>query len=291
MIGWLSEIFAIPEMVRDANEDPRFINNFKEQLRLNRKPPFSVGKFATAFMAAYLWAQVFMIAIPETEVFGINWKSLHWLIPFVVALGVWTVGNCGRQQGPFRHCLVFAYLAYPIRFIVYDEVWWLTITVVVSAWIFDRYSKEWLLTPPKRRSMKRRVATLYICCCIYLALFGSYIVFNSKITDSDGDEVPVYEAIRNAFKSEIWKDLKQSLSDSWTYAQHHGFYETWKQIVVQLDTDGEQNAYKVRKSADVIFISYILILKRFIGIGSAPDRITVGNHRCVPTTIQRESSR
>lgn len=252
MIGWLCEIFTIPEMVRDANEDPRFINNFKEQLRLNRKPPFAVGKFASAVMAAYLWSQVFMIAIPESEHLGISWKFLHWLVPFVVALGVWTVGNCGREHGPLRHCLIAAYLAYPIRYILYDEVWWLTATVVVSALAFDHWSKQWLLRPPKRRSMKRRVATLYFCGCLYLALFGSYFIFNGKITDSDGDEVPVYEAMQNAFKSAWWLDLKQSLGDSWAYARHHGFYATWKQIIEQLDTDGEQNAYKVCKTSDIV---------------------------------------
>lgn len=239
-------------MVRDANEDPRFINNFKELLRVNRKPPFSVGKFASAIMAAYLWSQVFLIAIPQSEHLGISWNFLHWLVPFVVAIGVWTVGNCGREQGPLKHCLIAAYLAYPIRYILYDEVWWLTTTVVVSALAFDYYSKAWLLRPPKRRSMKRRIATLYLCCFLYLSLFGSYFVFNSKFTDSDGEEVPMYEAIQNVFKSSWWKDLKQSLGDSWTYVRHNGFYETYKQILEQLDTDGEQNAYKVCKTFNII---------------------------------------
>lgn len=279
-------------MVRDANEDPRFIDNFKEQLRLNRKPPFAVGKFASAVMAAYLWSQVFLIAIPESEHFGISWKFLHWLVPFVVALGVWTVGNCGREQGRLRHCLVAAYLAYPIRYILYDEVWWLSITVVVSAFAFDHWSKEWLLTRPKRRTMKRRIATLYFCGFIYLALFGSYFFFNSKITDSDGEEVPVYEAMQNAFKSAWWLDLQQSLGDTWAFLQHHGFSETWKLIIEQLDTDGEQNAYKVYKTSTLILsFRLIIIVNRFKGIGSASNCITIGNYRYIPKTIQRESSR
>lgn len=138
-----------------------------------------------------------------------------------------------------------AYIVYPIRFLVYDEAYWLSAVVVASALAFDYYSKEWMVAKPKRRSLKRRVATLYFCGLIYLMLFASYFYFNGKITDSDGDEVPVYEALTNAFKSPWWTDLKQSLADTWAYAQHNGFYATWKQMIDLLDADGEQNAYKV----------------------------------------------
>lgn len=196
-------------------------------------------------MAAYLWSQVFMMAIPGIEVAGINFKHLHWLVPFVVAVGVWTVGNCGREQGPLKHCLLAAYAAYPIRFVLDEEVWWLTVVVFVSALAFDHWSKQWLLHPPKRRKMVRRVATLYVCGIVYLSLFGSYFYFNGTITDADGEQVPVHEAVSNMFKSEFWSDLKESLGQAYRQAQHIGFYETWKQIYAQLDTDGEQNAYKV----------------------------------------------
>lgn len=169
-------------------------------------------------------------------------------IYFVQLKGVWNVGNCGREQGKLWPCLVAAYLVFPLRYFVYDETYWLSSVVVASTLAFDYFSKEWLITPPKRRSLKRRVATLYVCGFIYLTLFASYFYFNGKITDSEGDEVPVYEALTNAFKSPWWTDLKSSFEETWRYAQHNGYYETWKQIIDLLDADGEQNAYKVRSS-------------------------------------------
>lgn len=91
MVGWIGDIFVIPSMVREANENPVFIEKFKEQVRLNRKPPFSVSKFCSSLMVGYLWAQVFMIAIPDFEFMDINWKFLHWVVPFVVALGMFSL--------------------------------------------------------------------------------------------------------------------------------------------------------------------------------------------------------
>lgn len=88
-VGWIVDFFKIPEMVRDANEDPEFISKFKDKLREHRKPPFSMIRFSGAFMVAYLFGQMIMIAIPEHDFGGINWSFLHWLIPFGVSLGIW----------------------------------------------------------------------------------------------------------------------------------------------------------------------------------------------------------
>lgn len=74
-------------MVRDANEDPSFIEQFKQRIRENPKPPFSMTRFTGAFMIGYLFGQLVMISIPETEFGGISWNFLHWTIPFAVALG------------------------------------------------------------------------------------------------------------------------------------------------------------------------------------------------------------
>lgn len=151
----------------------------------------------------------------------------------------------GREKGCIGHCLLAAYIAYPVRYYVYDETYWMTIMLVVSAIAFEMFSKEWRREPPKRNSTKKRIAYLSTAGLIYLSLWGSFLYFNGKITDTDGDEVPVSEAIYNFLGSPWWTDLKTTLNDTWQFAQHNGWYETWKQILDTLDVDGEQNAFKV----------------------------------------------
>lgn len=86
-IGWIGELFKIPEMVRDANDDPEFIEKFVHALRTTPKPSFSTSRFLFAVMVGYLWAQLFLLAIPQDKFGGIDWSYLHWLVPFVAALG------------------------------------------------------------------------------------------------------------------------------------------------------------------------------------------------------------
>ncbi|GAB0100247.1 DnaJ homolog subfamily C member 22 [Sergentomyia squamirostris] len=244
-VGWIGEIFKIPEYVRDANDDPIFVKEFNEKLKKHRKPPFTTSRFTGAIMMSYVFMQVAKIAIPEEEFAGIDFSFLHWALPFFSALGVWLSGNIGREKGCLWHCLLTAYAVYPIRFWIYDEDYWMLIVIIASACAFDAWSKEWRLSRPKRRGVCKRFMYLSFAICLYSSLWVSFLYFNGKIQDSEGDEVPVHEAIRNFLTSPWWVDLKQTLHDTWRFAQHNGWQETWRQIIDQMDADGEQNAYKV----------------------------------------------
>lgn len=87
LVGWSHDFFRMPELVRDANDDPKFIEKFKANIRKHQRPPFSTNKFLAQIMISYLWCQVFLMAIPDDEFHGYNFNFLHWLIPLVVAVG------------------------------------------------------------------------------------------------------------------------------------------------------------------------------------------------------------
>lgn len=74
-------------MVRDANEDPVFIEKFVNTLRKHRKPEFSTVRFLFGIMVGYLWGHLIMMAIPQDRFGGIDWGFLHWFIPLSSALG------------------------------------------------------------------------------------------------------------------------------------------------------------------------------------------------------------
>lgn len=96
-MSWLSDLFSIPEMVREANADPRHVEKMRLLRAANERPPFTVGGFFNSLMVAYFWAQLFMVAIPDVEVWSVNLSFLHWLVPLVVALGMYmfVVLKCG----------------------------------------------------------------------------------------------------------------------------------------------------------------------------------------------------
>ncbi|XP_035433234.2 dnaJ homolog subfamily C member 22 isoform X2 [Spodoptera frugiperda] len=245
VIGWLGEIFRIPRYVREANNDPQYVEELARRVIQNKKPPFSMNRFTGMLMVGYSWAQMTMFAIPPDSFWGINLRYLNLLIPVALALGVWTVGNIGNEEGSLKWPLLGAFAAYPIRYYVFDDSIWFTIMLLASACAFDSYSKRWRRTPKKKTHNVKRVSILAVCACIYLSLWCSYLYFHGTITDSEGDEVPIYEALHHFFTSPWWLDVKQCIAETYQYAQHHGWYEVWKQIIDLSDPHGEQNAYRV----------------------------------------------
>lgn len=144
------------------------------------QPPFSVSRFISAIMVAYFWGQLIMMAIPEDEIYGINWNHLQWLIPLGVGMGrlnlkttkkneiisafiensfifyfvgVTVVGNIGREKGKPWIPIAVAYISYLVRYQIYDENVWFTLMVFSSATAFDSYAKEWRRERPKKRSL------------------------------------------------------------------------------------------------------------------------------------------
>lgn len=133
------------------------------------------------------------------------------------------MGNIGREKGKPWLTIAASYCSYLTRWSFPDENVWLTVMVFCAALTFDTFSKEWRRTPRKKKSLVRRVSVLLVCAMLYVALWSSYFYFNGKITDANGDEIPVHEALHHFFTSPWWTDLKQSLYDTYQYAQHHGW--------------------------------------------------------------------
>ncbi|ALC49195.1 wus, partial [Drosophila busckii] len=272
-IGWLSEIFMIPQYVRDANEDPVFVQQYVAKLQLYARPPYAAKRFLGQIMIGYLFGQLLASAIPPNPLFGLDMSFLHWLIPVGVSLGVWLVGNVGRECGVWWHSLLAALAAYPMRYLIYDETYSLLLTALVSAWAFDVLSKQWRRTPPARRGAAERTLKFTGALCIYFSIWGCVVFFNGTITDEDGGEVPLHEALHNFLASAWWTDLKQALLDTYNYAQHHGWYETWREVFESMDVDGERNAYKVLGVSATASQSEITAAYRKLSKENHPDKV------------------
>ncbi|XP_011160116.1 dnaJ homolog subfamily C member 22 [Solenopsis invicta] len=271
--GFLRDIYRIPAYVADANDDPAFIEDFKRKVRANRKPPFSGVRFAAETAVAYLWAELFNSAIPQEEIYGINFRHLLILIPAVVALGVWVVGNIGREQGSIWAALVTAYLFYPTLYYIGDDTMWIFLMVVISSLAFDSFSKQWRLKPRKKRSFIRRMTYLSLAVMVLFAVIGSYLYFNAIITDSEGEEIKLSEAVQHFLTSPIWTEFKASLEATWNQARHQGFWATWAQLVDLTDPRGEINAYKVLGLSQTASQNEVTARWRTLSRDNHPDKI------------------
>lgn len=85
--AWVFEFFKIPKYVREANEDPIFVEEFRKRLQTQERPKFSLRRMFFEFIVGSLFASTARNAVPIEEVNGINWSFLLWLTPLANAIG------------------------------------------------------------------------------------------------------------------------------------------------------------------------------------------------------------
>ncbi|KAK0180855.1 hypothetical protein PV327_003192 [Microctonus hyperodae] len=272
-LGWIRDFFKLSSYVDDVNNEPNYIERFKLQVKQNKKPSSSTVRFIGQIITGYLWAELLWMAIPQDEVYGINFRPLIILIPAAIALGVWVVGNVGREQGTIWAPLICSYGTYPTMYYISDDNVWLSVMVVAACLGFDTFSKQWRLKPRKKRSLSKRCFIFIMAIALYLALFTSYFYFNAVITDSDGEEIKLSEAVKHFFRSPMWLDLKSTLWATWDQMKQQGFWSTWRQLIDLSDPHGEINAYRVLGLSQTASQSEVTAKWRSLSKEHHPDKV------------------
>lgn len=130
-----------------------------------------------------------------------------------VFLGVWFVGNIGRECGAFWIPLISCYLLYPTLFYLEDSTLWISAMSSISAWIFDSFSKRWRLSPRKKLSLKKTITIVLVVSTIYYGAWASYFYYNATITDSEGEEIKMSEVVNLLFKGSTWLEAWVIITD------------------------------------------------------------------------------
>lgn len=242
--GWIRDIWRIPEYVRDANNDPKYLEQLATLMRKESKPNSGFVRTSATIIIADILGYLAVNAIPvellpkDSYVYPILTAIFA---PLGVAIGVYLVGNVGRHKGSFKWPLIGAYLTFPLYFWSNNVVFW---TSLSSNYFFNSYAKQWRRTPPTRRSFIRRVTVITICSLVYLSLWSSWFYFNCSVVDNE-EEVKCRDAAKNFLKSPVWKECTKVFEELRIYIKIHGWSGLWKEIVAALDPQGEKNALRV----------------------------------------------
>ncbi|EDO43846.1 predicted protein [Nematostella vectensis] len=211
-LGWLRDLWRIPEYVEDANEDHYYIEELKRKIKLRKEPPFSTTRFAGQMLVGYFYGILTRLAIPESAP---KWTPALW-VPLAVASGIYLVGNIGRERGDFKYALIGCLVSYAsITFINGDE------------------------------AGNIRVQVLALGGLIMCALWGSFIYFNAEVTTEDGETIKLRDAVNHFFNSPVWLEFKDVLWQLYDEGQKNGWQNLYDDFVKALDPRGEKNSYRV----------------------------------------------
>ncbi len=149
-LGWFRDLWRMPDYVDDANEEASYIDNFKQKVKRGT-PQFNVTRFAGQMLVGYFYGFLVRIAIPED--YPIWTTGL--VVPFGVAVGVYLVGNVGRETGDFKIPLFVCYASNVVMAFIIKQEPGVMYVALFGAIAFQNYRKFRVERRPKRGVCKR----------------------------------------------------------------------------------------------------------------------------------------
>lgn len=244
-IGWLRELWRIPEYVREANEDPEYMKHLMYEMRTKATPPVSWARSCGSIIIADILGYLVISAIPNEYVPEYPYKAIlvAILCPAACAIGVHLIGNIGRHEGRLKWPLIAAYATAPLYILFGTNcVFWSSMAAHLA---FGSYERRWRKRKESRKPVWKRLLILTLCGLLYVSLWTSWFYFNCKIEKEGDGEIQCREAAKNFFNSPFWRDFTAVMRDLYVYISHHGFSGLWQELIASIDPHGEANALKV----------------------------------------------
>ncbi|GAB5372120.1 hypothetical protein AAMO2058_001638200 [Amorphochlora amoebiformis] len=240
-IGLIRDFFTMHDYTNNANIP------FEPPADPLDKPRGSWSKFIGAYIFAGYLRALCASAVPEELEMGEGFMVIPHAIG--VALGVYLVGNNGKEGGPFLPTMLASLLCEFLRTFLLEE--WGALLTLVPIYTFARY-RVWVpfgLTP---QTEKRRCWTSlfkhFLKGSFFLVLVLSFIYHNATITievNGHDETRKVKDQIIHIWRSPAVQEFFTVMGQVWVHVQHHGFQSFWDELVKNMDLDGEEHAYKV----------------------------------------------
>lgn len=99
-LGWVRDMWRLPEYVKDANDDQQYLEKLAKQMRKNPKPPNGVVRHATTIMIADILGYLVIGALPKELILDYHLIDVPLisvinalLAPIAVAIGLFVCFN------------------------------------------------------------------------------------------------------------------------------------------------------------------------------------------------------
>uniref|UniRef100_A0A1I8FLB0 TM2 domain-containing protein n=1 Tax=Macrostomum lignano TaxID=282301 RepID=A0A1I8FLB0_9PLAT len=211
---------------------------FRDKLR-DKAPRCSWSRYFGEILFGLTCAMLWLGAFPTEWFDDDNRKQLIRLTwPLPIALGVYLVGNIGVHQMSFTKLAICSYCSFVVYSTDFNNILYGSLlTVSLANW----FCRDWRSRPAKPKSRCGRACAVSLGACLFYSLLAFSLLNNARVT-YEGESVPLREAVRNFFKSPLWREMRDTVGKLYEYYKIHGFKEILKQLWDALDPQGLKDA-------------------------------------------------
>lgn len=243
-MGLIRDLWRLPEYVKDANNEPAYLEWLQAQMRAHEQPPQSYVRQLGMMIMGNVFAYLVEYAIPSELMSDLAVTiSKHLLVPFGSALGVWTVANVGRHQGSLSKPVMAAYFAASFSVIFIYNFKPLGSIATIAALGVSRHYRKWRMIPKRPKSMIWRLSVYSFCTGLYCFLLFSSLYFSCTLEDPETEKpIKCRDALSNFMSSSAYLKLSEALWQLVEHARHQGFSGLWREVMQEFDLSGRSQA-------------------------------------------------
>lgn len=239
--GWVRDFWRIPEYVDDANDENEYTENLQRRFKLRKIPQFNMSRFVGELLIGCYYGLLVRLAFPEEVPLSIS----GFFVCLGITMGVYLVGNIGREKGPFWIPFLACVASYIIlTFMAGEEASYMYCSVATSS-AFNSYRQHRI----EKNNAKNctRIAKLSFGASIILLLWAGFLTYNATITYQNGEQIKLRDSVVHFFKSPAWMDFKNTFWNLYTKQEEsNGEWKKFYQDILQaFDPTGENYAQDI----------------------------------------------
>ncbi len=252
LVGYIYDLYRMPDYVREANLDASFTNKLNK-LQFQLKAPAFLAKrfFSCVVIGAYFSNLVIKCVIIEKDMSNIlTVQALQLLHPLVVALIVYYVGTDGPIECQFKWPLIGSYIGFLTAYYFGIVNGFMYLTSPIAATFYLNWNISWdkeYISKKKANTdrFSKRLVKFLALISLFMLLFGVFCWHNVKVTGKNGETLTLKESATVFFESDQFKVLRETLTQVWNFYKAHGLWKTIEQLFYNGDSGAVSRAYGV----------------------------------------------
>jgi len=248
LVGFIKDLFRMPEYLKEANEEPEFVKKFNKLKSQLKSPAFAETNFLFSVVIGAFFNYILkncLLIDSDDENDLIYLKVVQVITPLVISTFVYLTSTESPTQCEFKWPLLGAYLGFLVQSILFPKS---NFVCSICSALFLNWNVEWnhkhFETKRNKRKLYKRVLYFSIGSMLVMSIFGLY-VWNNATFEVDGKRITLKESVKNFFNTQEMTQLIEFLQTLWNFYQAHGWRKLYNNIFYGYDPEAIANAYTI----------------------------------------------
>lgn len=247
-IGLISDLYNMPEYVRESNEETSNIEKLKRIQSELRAPIFMesrfIGSIAVGFFYSYILNHNYWF---NSEIYNesSNYSKLAFKVfsPFFVSIIVYLIGTEGPYKCNIKWPIIGSFCSYLIESMLNVKT---DYNCALLSTFFLNWNIEWdyrYYENKKNNKLIKRI--ILLAGYIFVALLISTFIWNNATVEIDGKKVLLKDSLKTFWNSKEVVQLRDAFTTLWNFYKVHGLKKLINHFFYGQDPEAVARAYKV----------------------------------------------